>query len=139
MERSIRRVHVVIERTGFGRCCVSSASCCPTTRARFGGRPQLQPSNCQRLPAKAWRIFAITYAEGSRTGGLQPWVGMGSAKAALESLVRYFAVALGVPEEVIAAKLPSLRGSTILVRRRKNVLPDGTEKMVNHYYPSPKR
>ena len=40
------------------------------------------------------RIFAITYAEGSRTGGLQPWVGMGSAKAALESLVRYFAVAL---------------------------------------------
>ena len=23
------------------------------------------------------RIFAITYAEGSRTGGLQPWVGMG--------------------------------------------------------------
>ena len=33
------------------------------------------------------RIFAITYAEGSRTGGLQPWVGMGSAKAALESLV----------------------------------------------------
>jgi len=40
------------------------------------------------------RILALTYAEGSRTGGLQPWVGMGSAKAALESLVRYFAVAL---------------------------------------------
>jgi len=39
------------------------------------------------------RIFAITYAEGSRTGGLQPWVSMGSAKAAVESLVRYFAVA----------------------------------------------
>ena len=38
-------------------------------------------------------IFAITYAEGSRTGGLQPWVGMGAAKAALESLVRYLAVA----------------------------------------------
>src|SRR5256885_13026241 len=41
------------------------------------------------------RIIALTYAEGSCTGGLQPWVGMGSAKAALESLVRYFAVALG--------------------------------------------
>lgn len=38
------------------------------------------------------RIIAITYAEGSRTGGLQPWVGMGSAKAALESLVRYSAL-----------------------------------------------
>src|SRR5438093_3397631 len=40
------------------------------------------------------RIIALTYAPGSRTGGLLPWVGMGSAKAALESLVRYFAVAL---------------------------------------------
>ena len=41
------------------------------------------------------RIVALTYAEGSRTGGLQPWVGMGSAKAALESLVRYLAVTVG--------------------------------------------
>ncbi len=40
------------------------------------------------------RIIAITYSPGSRTGGWQPWVAMGSAKAALESLVRYFAVAL---------------------------------------------
>src|SRR5262245_18139884 len=40
------------------------------------------------------RIFAITYATGSRTGGLQPWVGMGSAKPALEFLVRYFAAAV---------------------------------------------
>ena len=39
--------------------------------------------------AEGGRIFALTYAEVSRTGGLQPWVGMGSAKAALESLVRY--------------------------------------------------
>jgi len=52
------------------------------------------------------RIFALTYAEGSRTGGLQPWVGMGSAKAALESLVRYFAVALakrGITVNAISA------------------------------------
>lgn len=41
------------------------------------------------------RIIAITYAPGGRTGSWQPWVAMGSAKAALESLVRYFAVALG--------------------------------------------
>lgn len=39
-------------------------------------------------------MLAITYAEGSRTGGLQPWIGMGSAKAALESMVRHFAVAV---------------------------------------------
>ena len=46
------------------------------------------------LMGKGGRILAITYAQGSRTGGLQPWVAMGSAKAALESLVRYFAVTL---------------------------------------------
>ena len=46
------------------------------------------------LMGKGGRILALTYAEGSRTGGVQPWVAMGSAKAALESLVRYFAVAL---------------------------------------------
>src|SRR5207245_1554781 len=34
------------------------------------------------LMATGGRIVALTYAEGSRTGGLQPWVGMGSAKAA---------------------------------------------------------
>ncbi len=47
-----------------------------------------------RLMPDGGRILAITYAQGSRTGSLLPWVGMGSAKAALESLVRYFAVAL---------------------------------------------
>ena len=46
------------------------------------------------LMSEGGRVVAITYAQGSRTGGLQPWVGMGSAKATLESLVRYFAVAL---------------------------------------------
>jgi len=40
------------------------------------------------------RILAITYAPGSAKGSWQPWVAMGSAKAAKESLVRYFAVAL---------------------------------------------
>jgi enoyl-[acyl-carrier protein] reductase III len=40
------------------------------------------------------RIVAITYAPGGRTGTWQPWVAMGSAKAAMESLCRYFAVAL---------------------------------------------
>ena len=40
------------------------------------------------------RIIAITYAPGGRTGSWQPWVAMGSAKVAMESLCRYFAVAL---------------------------------------------
>ena len=40
------------------------------------------------------RIVAITFAPGGRFGSWQPWVAMGAAKTAMESLVRYFAVAL---------------------------------------------
>jgi len=54
---------------------------------------------CARAAAKymtrGGRILALSYAPGGRTGGWQPWVGMGSAKAALDSMCRYFAVALG--------------------------------------------
>ncbi len=41
------------------------------------------------------RIIGLSYTLGGRTGGWQPWVGMGSAKAAMDSISRYFAVALG--------------------------------------------
>jgi|SRR5581483_7520004 len=40
------------------------------------------------------RIVAISYAPGGRYGSWQPWVAMGAAKAAMEVLARYFAVAL---------------------------------------------
>jgi NAD(P)-dependent dehydrogenase (short-subunit alcohol dehydrogenase family) len=46
------------------------------------------------LMRKAGRIVAITFAPGGRFGSWQPWVAMGAAKAAMEVLVRYFAVAL---------------------------------------------
>jgi len=46
------------------------------------------------LMAKGGRIVAITFAPGGRFGSWQPWVAMGAAKAAMEALVRYFAVAL---------------------------------------------
>ncbi|HEX2712841.1 MAG TPA: SDR family oxidoreductase, partial [Candidatus Acidoferrales bacterium] len=46
------------------------------------------------LMPKGGRIVAITFAPGGRFGSWQPWVAMGAAKAALEVLVRYFAVAL---------------------------------------------
>ena len=47
-----------------------------------------------RVMPDGGRILAITYSPGGRTGSWQPWVAMGAAKAALDSLVRYFAVAL---------------------------------------------
>lgn len=46
------------------------------------------------LMTNGGRIVAITFAPGGRFGSWQPWVAMGAAKAAMESLVRYFAVAL---------------------------------------------
>ena len=46
------------------------------------------------LMAEGGRIVAITFAPGGRFGSWQPWVAMGAAKAAMEVLVRYFAVAL---------------------------------------------
>ena len=45
------------------------------------------------LMSNGGRILAITFAPGGRFGSWQPWVAM-CAKAALEVLVRYFAVAL---------------------------------------------
>jgi enoyl-[acyl-carrier protein] reductase III len=75
------------------------------------------------------RIFAITYAEGSRTGGLQPWVGMGSAKAALESLVRYFAVALAKRGITVNAISPGWTEDSVL-----NTLPTEAQDLIRNWH-----
>ena len=48
-----------------------------------------------RLMPDGSRIIAISYSPSTRTGSWQPWVAMGAGKAAMDSLGRYFAVALG--------------------------------------------
>lgn len=75
------------------------------------------------------RILAITYAEGSRTGGLQPWVGMGSAKAALESLVRYFAVTLAKRGITVNAISPGWTEDSIL-----NTLPRQAQDLIRNWH-----
>src|SRR2546423_1184069 len=75
------------------------------------------------------RIFAITYAQGSRTGGLQPWVGMGSAKAALESLVRYFAVALAKRGITVNAISPGWTEDSVL-----NTLPTQAQDLIRNLH-----
>ena len=75
------------------------------------------------------RIFALTYAEGSRTGGLQPWVGMGSAKAALESLVRYFAVALAKRGITVNAISPGWTEDSVL-----NTLPEQAQNLIRDWH-----
>jgi len=82
-----------------------------------------------KLMGNGGRIFAITYAEGSRTGGLQPWVGMGSAKAALESLVRYFAVALAKRGITVNAISPGWTEDSVL-----NTLPQQAQDLIRNWH-----
>ena len=75
------------------------------------------------------RIIAITYAQGSRTGSLLPWVGMGSAKAAMESLVRYFAVALARRGITVNAISPGWTEDSVL-----NSLPDPVQNLIRNWH-----
>src|SRR6266540_5973148 len=75
------------------------------------------------------RIFALTYAQGSRTGGLQPWAGMGSAKAALESLVRYFAVALAKRGITVNAISPGWTEDSVF-----NTLPTQAQDLIRNWH-----
>jgi NAD(P)-dependent dehydrogenase (short-subunit alcohol dehydrogenase family) len=75
------------------------------------------------------RVFAITYAQGSRTGGLQPWAGMGSAKAVMESLVRYFAVALAKRGITVNAISPGWTEDSVL-----NSLPTQAQDLIRDWH-----
>jgi enoyl-[acyl-carrier protein] reductase III len=66
------------------------------------------------LMGQGGRIVAITYAPGGQRGTWQPWVAMGSAKAALESLVRYFAVALAPRGITVNSVSPGLTDDSVL-------------------------
>ncbi len=74
-------------------------------------------------------VFALTYAQGSRTGGLQPWAGMGSAKAALESLVRYFAVALAKRGITVNAISPGWTEDSVF-----NTLPTQAQDLIRNWH-----
>jgi enoyl-[acyl-carrier protein] reductase III len=60
------------------------------------------------------RIIAVTYAPGGQKGTWQSWVAMGSAKAAMESLVRYFAVALAPRGITVNSVSPGLTEDSVL-------------------------
>jgi enoyl-[acyl-carrier protein] reductase III len=67
------------------------------------------------------RIIAITYAPSARLGSWQPWIAMGSAKAALESLVRYWAVALAKRGITVNAVSPGATEDSVLSRLPEEV------------------
>jgi len=77
------------------------------------------------------RILAITYAPGGRTGSWQPWVAMGSAKAAMESLVRYFAVTLAQRGITVNALSPGLTEDSVF-----NVIPTAAQEVTRAWHAS---
>jgi NAD(P)-dependent dehydrogenase (short-subunit alcohol dehydrogenase family) len=74
------------------------------------------------------RILAISYHTGAVTGGFQSWVAMGPAKAAMESLVRYFAVALARRGITVNAISPGWIEDSVL-----NSLPAEVQEMVRKW------
>jgi NAD(P)-dependent dehydrogenase (short-subunit alcohol dehydrogenase family) len=75
------------------------------------------------------RILTITYATGSRTGGLQPWIAMGAAKAALEAVMRYLAVALAPREITVNALSPAWTEDSVL-----NTLPIDAQDLIREWH-----
>jgi NAD(P)-dependent dehydrogenase (short-subunit alcohol dehydrogenase family) len=81
-----------------------------------------------QLMPNAGRILAITYAPGARFGSWQPWVAMGSAKAAMESLCRYFAVALARRRITVNAISPGWIEDSVL-----NTLPEAAQQRIREW------
>ena len=77
------------------------------------------------------RIIAMTYAPGGRFGSWQPWVAMGAAKAALEVLCRYFAVALAPRQITVNAISPGWTKDSVL-----NALPEAVQKTIRSWHQS---
>lgn len=77
------------------------------------------------------RLVAVTYAPGAQKGTWQPWVAMGAAKAAMESLVRYFAVALAPRGITVNSVSPGLTDDSVL-----NGLPDPVVETARKWHAS---
>lgn len=74
------------------------------------------------------RIVAITYTPGGGTGSWQSYAAQGPAKAALESLVRYFAVALAKRGITVNSISPGLTEDSII-----NALPVAAQEMIRQW------
>jgi NAD(P)-dependent dehydrogenase (short-subunit alcohol dehydrogenase family) len=77
------------------------------------------------------RIIAITYAPGGAKGSWQPLVAMGTAKAAKESLARYFAVTLAPKGITVNIVSPGCCDDSVL-----SGLPPEAFKMIKDWHES---
>lgn len=83
----------------------------------------------EKLMRDGGRVIAITYAPGGRYGSWQSWVGMGAAKSALETLTRYFAVALAPRGITVNTISPGWIEDSVL-----NTLPDPVVNMIREHH-----
>ena len=83
----------------------------------------------EKLMATGGRVIAITYAPGGRYGSWQSWVAMGAAKSALETLTRYFAVALAPRGITVNTLSPGWIEDSVL-----NTLPDPVVQMIRDHH-----
>ncbi len=81
------------------------------------------------MMSRGGRILAVTYAAGSRTGSWQPWIGMGASKAAMQSLVQYFAVALAKNGITVNGVSPGFTEDSVL-----NSLPSEAQDMMRNWH-----
>ena len=80
------------------------------------------------LMREGGRIIAISYAPGGRYGSWQPWVAMGAAKAAMEVLCRYFAVALARRRITVNTISPGWIEDSVL-----NSLPEAMQETIRSW------
>ena len=85
----------------------------------------------EKLMSTGGRVIAITYAPGGVYGSWQSWVAMGAAKSAMESLARYFAVALAPRGITVNTISPGWIDDSVL-----NSLPAEVVQMVRDHHQS---
>jgi enoyl-[acyl-carrier protein] reductase III len=83
------------------------------------------------LMGQGGRIVAVTYAPGGQKGTWQPWIAMGAAKAAMESVMRYFAVTLAPRGITVNSVSPGLTDDSVL-----NGLPDAVVQTARQWHAS---
>ena len=76
------------------------------------------------------RILALSYTMGAQTGSWQPWAGMGPAKAALDSMCKYFAVALGRYGITVNSVSPGISDATTITGQTPPEVQDSLQNWV---------